>query len=314
MLFREPEGRWTAIIGLQPSPGSRLDLPAVAGAIAGAKVPSAVLIDVKAEIDNLYSGYFERALAASALGLVVIVALLFAALRSPARVLRVMAPLLAGVLVVAAWHAASGTQMSLLHLVGLLLVIAIGSNYALFDRIPFVELSKRDLRQAQSNGCSLHFARQLHRGRELRAGALLIPVLSAIGPPWPCAFITPRLRRDAVRRWDTISAGKIQHADTDDTAHDRHPAPSSRCSGPSEPRISCAPVSRAARAPVSMPSSSWRKRRRGSPTAPWCSAFAIPWWPRAQARGKSRIWFTGISLRLAALSMPRATTDVAASC
>jgi len=46
--------------------------------------------------------------------------------------MRVMAPLIAGVLVVAAAHALAGVRMSLLHLVGLLLVVAVGSNYALF--------------------------------------------------------------------------------------------------------------------------------------------------------------------------------------
>jgi len=140
MLFRDPQGRWTAMIGLRPDAGSRIDLPAVAGAIAAAGVGSAVLIDLKAEIDNLYSGYFERALAMSAAGLGVIVLLLAGALRSPARVLRVMAPLVAGVLVVAAWHALAGTRLSLLHLIALLLVIAIGSNYALFfDRAATVQ-------------------------------------------------------------------------------------------------------------------------------------------------------------------------------
>ncbi|MEO5695106.1 MAG: MMPL family transporter [Usitatibacter sp.] len=132
MLFRDPQGRWTAMIGLRPTAESRIDIAAVAGAIAAARVPSAVLIDLKAEIDNLYSGYFERALGMSAIGLAVIVLLLAIALRSPRRVLRVMAPLVAGVLVVAAFHALSGTRLSLLHLVGLLLVVAIGSNYALF--------------------------------------------------------------------------------------------------------------------------------------------------------------------------------------
>jgi predicted exporter len=83
---------------------------------------------VRAELDNLYSGYFERALAASAVGLAAVVALLFVALRSPRRVLRVMAPLIAGVLVVAAAHALAGVRMSLLHLVGLLLVVAVGDT------------------------------------------------------------------------------------------------------------------------------------------------------------------------------------------
>jgi predicted exporter len=46
------------------------------------------------------------------------VALLFGALRSPRRVARVMAPLLAGVSWWRRFHALTGTRMSLLHLVG----------------------------------------------------------------------------------------------------------------------------------------------------------------------------------------------------
>ena len=191
MLFRDSAGGWTAMIGLKPVLETRIDLPAVAGAIAAARAPNAMLIDLKAEIDNLYSGYFERALAMSVAGLVVIVVLLFAALRSPARVLRVMAPLVAGVLVVAAWHAAVGTRMSLLHLVGLLLVVAIGSNYALFfDRM----VNAPALRQAQGEREGAQGEREHERTLASLAlanftavasfGALAlssIPVLHAIG-------------------------------------------------------------------------------------------------------------------------------------
>jgi predicted exporter len=42
----------------------------------------------------------------------------------------------AGVAVVAAGHVIFGTRLSMLHLMGLLLVVAVGSNYALFlDRL-----------------------------------------------------------------------------------------------------------------------------------------------------------------------------------
>ncbi len=128
LLFRDSSGEWNAMLGLRRP----IDVPAVRRAIAESGVPGAVLLDVRAELDTLYGGYFERALAASAAGLAAIVVLLFLTLRSPSRVARVMAPLVAGVLVVAAIHAAAGTSMSLLHLVGLLLVVAVGSNYALF--------------------------------------------------------------------------------------------------------------------------------------------------------------------------------------
>jgi predicted exporter len=69
---------------------------------------------------------------ASALGIIAIVALLAIALRSIPALARVMASLAAAVLLTAAWYAATGTALTLLHLVGLLLVVAIGSNYALF--------------------------------------------------------------------------------------------------------------------------------------------------------------------------------------
>ena len=124
MLLHEGSGRSVAIIGLQ----APLDMEAVRATLHA----DARLLDLKGEVDRLYGGYFERALLTSALGLVAIVAMLAIALRSPARVARVLAPLLAAVLVVAAWHELTGTRLSLLHLVGLLLVVAIGSNYALF--------------------------------------------------------------------------------------------------------------------------------------------------------------------------------------
>ena len=136
LLFADAAGRWTALIGLRAPDGAAIDAAAVVAAIGPAAGGEATFIDLKSEIDRLYARYFDRALAMSAAGLAAIVALLLLALRNPARVLRVLAPLAAGVLCVAAWHALAGTRLSLLHLVGLLLVVAIGSNYALFfDRI-----------------------------------------------------------------------------------------------------------------------------------------------------------------------------------
>jgi len=134
MLIDDGAGTWTAMLGLRPAAGKSIDAVAIRADLAS--IPGATLLDVKGELDALYGGYFRRALAMSALGLAAIVALLFAALRDPARVLAVMAPLVAGVAVVAAAHLAAGTRLSILHLVGLLLVVAVGSNYALFfDRL-----------------------------------------------------------------------------------------------------------------------------------------------------------------------------------
>ena len=67
----------------------------------------------------------------SLLGCAAIVALLFIGLRSPLRVFDVLAPLAAAVVMTAAVQSTGG-PLSIFHLVGLLLVVAVGSNYSLF--------------------------------------------------------------------------------------------------------------------------------------------------------------------------------------
>jgi predicted exporter len=76
-----------------------------------------------------------------------IVALLLLVIRSPLRVLRVVAPLAAAVVTVTAALAALGHPLTILHLVGLLLIVAVGSNYALFfDRVdPAATIAPRTL-------------------------------------------------------------------------------------------------------------------------------------------------------------------------
>ncbi len=61
-----------------------------------------------------------------------ILLLLSFSLRSAARVLRVALPLVAAVLVVVAGLALAGVKLHIMHLVGLLLIVAVGSTYALF--------------------------------------------------------------------------------------------------------------------------------------------------------------------------------------
>jgi len=92
----------------------------------------ALFIDLKGESDRLYSGYLNEALLLALAGVAAIVALLGLVLRSAPRVLRVLAPLVAAVLVVVAGLVLAGVTLTILHLVGLLLIVAVGSNYALF--------------------------------------------------------------------------------------------------------------------------------------------------------------------------------------
>jgi peptidoglycan/xylan/chitin deacetylase (PgdA/CDA1 family) len=101
------------------------DIGAVAGALA-------VLLDLKRESDQLYGSYRREAVVYSLAGAAAIVVLLLATLRSPRRVYDVVAPLAAAVVVVTALLTLGGHTLSIFHLVGLLLVVAVGSNYSLF--------------------------------------------------------------------------------------------------------------------------------------------------------------------------------------
>ena len=100
-------------------------------------MPAAVVVDVKRELDSLYERYLREALVQVTLGAVAVVFLLGLHLRRAARLAAVCVPLALAVLLTlggwAAGHAFAGwPALGILHLVGLLLTVAVGSNYALF--------------------------------------------------------------------------------------------------------------------------------------------------------------------------------------
>jgi predicted exporter len=127
LLMRRENG-WAAILPLR----GVTDAAGVAREIGSIPATPAVLLDVKRESNALYRSYLQNALTYALLGAGAIVVLLFASLRSPRRVFDVLAPLVAAVIAVTAVLAAGGRELSLFHLVGLLLVVAVGSNYSLF--------------------------------------------------------------------------------------------------------------------------------------------------------------------------------------
>ena len=132
MLVRDRRahpGGWTALLPLRAPPGGTIDLARVREALRGT---GAVVVDLGETTEQLYRRYLHRAIELSMAGVLGMSALLWLALRSPRRVARVLAPLLASVLVVAAGLVLLGERLNLLHLVGMMLVIAAGSNYALF--------------------------------------------------------------------------------------------------------------------------------------------------------------------------------------
>ena len=139
---------WSAVLPLRPPVASAeraandpanepaIDPARIRAALAGqrneAGAGDPLFIDVGTETQALYAAYLRQAIGLSLAGLAAIVMLLLVALRSAARVARVLAPLMVSVLVVVASIAASGKQLTIMHLIGMLLIVAIGSNYALF--------------------------------------------------------------------------------------------------------------------------------------------------------------------------------------
>ncbi|MBW8456947.1 MAG: MMPL family transporter [Thiobacillus sp.] len=129
-LLLQQHGQWRALLPLTAPEGGSIDADPIRTALK--TIPDALFVDLKAESDRLYSGYLHEAIVLSLGGLVAIIALLLVVFRSPLRVLRILVPLAAAVITVTAGLSLFGQQMIILHLVGLLLVAAVGSNYALF--------------------------------------------------------------------------------------------------------------------------------------------------------------------------------------
>ena len=173
MLLRGRHGRWTALLPLRAPAHGEVDVHALSEALRGT---GARYVDLGATSNRLYQGYLRTAIWLSLGGLAGIGLLLLATLRSLRRVARVLAPLLAAVLVVAAGLVLLGVRLTLLHLVGMMLVVAVGSNYALFfDR------GEREGGIAPRTLASLVFANLstvAGFGPLLLAG---VPVLSSLG-------------------------------------------------------------------------------------------------------------------------------------
>jgi predicted exporter len=137
LLVRQGE-RWNALMPLEPArDGARvvpIDLEPLREALART-APSSVdlqIVDLKAESDALYAAYLDEAWRLSLAGLIAIILLLALTLRAVKPVLRVVLPLIGAVLVVAAGLVVAQQALTILHLIGFLLVVAVGSNYALF--------------------------------------------------------------------------------------------------------------------------------------------------------------------------------------
>lgn len=134
--------RTTAILPLRPPAAGThsgdIDGTAVRAALAGYPGPGAIhLVDIRSESEALYAQYLDEArlLSAAGVALIVVVIALFPsrpAAGTRRRLYRVVVPIGAALMCVVAGLAAAGIGLTILHLVGLLLTVAVGSNYTLF--------------------------------------------------------------------------------------------------------------------------------------------------------------------------------------
>lgn len=129
LLLRRPDGSASALLPVQPA-RDRIDIAALGTALQG--LPDTQVLDIGDELRGLYGRYLGEAQGQALMGALGVVLLMALWLRSWRRLLAVCQPLLLAVLLSMGMLAALGVKLGILHLVGLLLVVAVGSNYALF--------------------------------------------------------------------------------------------------------------------------------------------------------------------------------------
>lgn len=170
--------RWHALLPLHSVESQPIDTARVIAALQAAQLGEAQVLDLKLESDSLYANYLHEAIRLSLAGMVAIIVLLLIALRSAIRVVRVLAPLLLAVLMVAVGLVICQVQLTILHLVGMLLIVAVGSNYALFfDR-------QATLHEAGSEASTLASLAIANASTVIGFGLLSfsqVPVLVALG-------------------------------------------------------------------------------------------------------------------------------------
>jgi len=130
LVFPREGGGWSALLPLQPA-REDVDPARVRQALAAAG-PGLQVVDIAQSLDELYRRYLRDALTQSIAGAIAVVAVIALHLRSLRRTAAVVLPLALAVLLTMGGLAACGVALGILHLIGLLLVVAIGSNYGLF--------------------------------------------------------------------------------------------------------------------------------------------------------------------------------------
>jgi predicted exporter len=125
-LLLQRADHWTGLVTL-----TRLDDPAVLQQLV-ANEPGVTLLDLKQASEDLVAHQRERILWCLSISAVLLVIVVFIALRDVARVRRVLAPMALTTLILVALFHAAGVSLSLFHLIALVLAAGLGLDYALF--------------------------------------------------------------------------------------------------------------------------------------------------------------------------------------
>ncbi len=127
-LLTQRHDSWVAVLPVR----GVTDAGAVAAGLHDLALATVHLLDLKQETQALYRSYRDQALRFASIGAGAIVLVLLVSLRSLRRTGDVLAPLVAALVVTTALLALAGERLTLFHLVGMLLVVGVGSNYTLF--------------------------------------------------------------------------------------------------------------------------------------------------------------------------------------
>ncbi|MGB7304037.1 MAG: MMPL family transporter [Burkholderiaceae bacterium] len=130
MIVRQPDGL-TALLPVGEPFSGEVDLERLTKALPTPDGATVTVLDLKERTNTMYAGYLREAIWLSLIGGLIITALLSYRLGAIAPLIRVVVPVLSALSLVMAGLVLFGQSLHLLHLVGLLLVAAVGSNYAL---------------------------------------------------------------------------------------------------------------------------------------------------------------------------------------
>ena len=131
-MMVEHHGRWLAVAPLR----GVADRQGLKAAVAGWGEAAVAYVDLKEESNRLMTEYRDRTLQLLGWGAVAIAVALGIGFKSLPQLWRVLAPIVASLIVVTGIVNLSGESLSLFHVATLLLVIGLGLDYALFFNRP----------------------------------------------------------------------------------------------------------------------------------------------------------------------------------